>query len=79
MPHGRDPSPESFAYDLRPALEPALPVDLHEHKPSFSAQQPKSAPAVLPSTNKKMAIAQGEIPIGIEPSLSPLTTTETGC
>lgn len=68
------------AYNLRSDLEPALPVNLREHKPKCSCcQRPYSAPAVLPSTTKKMAIAQGEIPIGIEPSLSPLANAEMDC
>jgi hypothetical protein len=79
LPCGCPPSYESSAYDLRPDLEPALPVDLRQHKPKRSVQQPHSAPAVLPSTSKKMAIAQGEIPIGIEPSLSPSANTEIDC
>jgi hypothetical protein len=79
LPRGHLPSHDSSAYNLRPDLEPALPVDLREHKPRHSVQQPNSAPAVLPSTSKKMAIAQGEIPIGIEPSLSPSANNEMDC
>ena len=73
------PSHEASAYNLHPDLERALPNDLREHMPKRVAQFPNSAPAVLPSSNKKMAIAQGEIPIGIEPSLSPLASTEMDC
>jgi len=73
------PSHESSAYNLRSDLEHALPVDLREHNPKRIAQHPNSAPAVLPSSSKKMAITQGEIPIGIEPSLSPLFKIEMDC
>ena len=79
LPRGYPPLHEPSAYNLRSDLEPALPIDLREHKPKRIAQQPTSAPAVHPSTSKKMAIAQGEIPIGIEPSLSPSATIETDC
>jgi hypothetical protein len=47
--------------------------------PKRVAQHPNSAPAVLPSSNKKMAVAQGDIPIGIEPSLSPLFKLDMDC
>lgn len=73
------PSHESSAYNMRPDLERALPNDLREHMPQRIAQYPNSAPAVLPSSSKKIAMAQGEIPIGIEPSLSPLANTEMDC
>jgi hypothetical protein len=79
LPCGCPPSYESSAYDLRPNLEPALPFHHREHEPRRIHQQPHSAPAILPSTSKKMAIAQGEIPIGIEPSLSPSVNTEMDC
>ena len=64
---------------MRPDLERALPNDIHDHGPKRIARHPNSAPAVLPSSNKKMAFAQGEIPIGIEPSLSPLFNIEMDC
>ena len=70
---------DSSAYNLRPDLERALPNDLREHMPKRIARYPNSAPAVLPSSSKKIAMAQGEIPIGIEPSLSPLANTEMDC
>ncbi|GAB7322870.1 hypothetical protein MBLNU13_g05423t1 [Cladosporium sp. NU13] len=73
------PSHEPSAYDLHPDFERALPHDHPEHKPERISKQPNSAPAVLPSSNKKMAVAQGEIPIGIEPSLSPLSNIEMDC
>jgi hypothetical protein len=72
-------SPESFAYDVQPDLDPSLPVNLRERLPKYTGRQPKSAPAVLHSRSEKTAIVQGEIPIGIEPSLSPLANMEMGC
>jgi len=79
LPRGYPLSHEPSAYNLRSDLEPALPINPRERKPKRIAQQPNSAPAVLPSTSKKMGIAQGEIPIGIEPSLSPSANNEMDC
>ena len=80
MQQHKEEENKSSAYNLRSDLESALPVSLREHKPKCSCcHHPNSAPAVLPSTSKKMAIAQGEIPIGIEPSLSPLANAEMDC
>ena len=47
--------------------------------PERVAKHPNSAPAALPSSSKKIAVAQGEIQIGIEPSLSPLFNIEMDC
>jgi hypothetical protein len=72
-------SNEPFAYGLPPDLDHDLPDDIREHKPKYPGQQPKSPPAVLHSRSEKTTMAQGVIPIGIEPSLSPLTNMDTGC
>ena len=79
LPFRHVTSTEPYAYALRHETDPDLPVNLCEHKSKYTGQQPKSAPAVLHSKSEKTTIAQGVIPIGIEPSLSPLTNMDTGC
>lgn len=60
-------------------LETRLPIDLLEHRPNHNSQHPKSAPATFNTPDKKTTVAHGEIPIGIEPPLSPLANMEIGC
>lgn len=72
-------SPEPLAYNLQPNLDSGLPVNLREHQHKYNVQQINSAPAILNATAKKITFAQGEIPIGIEPTMSPMADMEEGC
>jgi hypothetical protein len=54
-------------------------VDFSARYPKYNGPHPASAPAAFNSTNGHATVLQGEIPIGLEPPLSPLRDMELGC
>jgi hypothetical protein len=54
-------------------------ANFNKRHPKYAGPHPNSAPAAFGSQNDHSADLQGDIPIGIEPPLSPLRDMELGC
>jgi hypothetical protein len=66
---------QADAQGLHADLEARLQIDSREYQFTRPRQPPHSAPATFDVTSGKTTVPQGNIPIGITPSLS----QDTGC